>query len=293
MTARLPHCHLHLHIRFHSWRHTKLIRELKGFLLAWTKRYFSSILQPLGFVEPYNTFLNFEPPSQITKTIMDTNNPKPTPLGTLAKLPTELRLDIFKRILAQDFKQVYKITESGFVYCPEQSSPKPRYFNISRQVCDEMMAARSNHRRVSIGLRTITTDFIANVNVNDTTSILAANELTASTMLEVTIVRPSPRSATGFAQLRSNVHDFVDLLSSSTSMIPKLAVRLGYSHRVDRGVCGYNDFAVLMGPFYRLRAKPCRGIMMYRTTGKLLWITFATTDILRSERAAAHSTAQE
>jgi hypothetical protein len=203
---------------------------------------------------------------------MNTNSSKPTPLGTLAKLPTELRLDIFQRLLPEDLEQVYTITESGFVFRPAQSSPKPRYFNISRQIRDEMTAARSNHRRVSIGLRTITTDFIANTTTKDNPSVLAASELTACMMLEVTIVRPSPRSATGFAQLRSNVHEFVDLLSSSTSIIPRLAVRLGYSHGVDRGLCGYNDFAVLMGPFYRLRAKPCRGVMMYRTTGTFLRI---------------------
>ena len=249
-----------------------LSESLKAFLSAFIKRYPPRLFDFRSSWISTTTSSYHEPLTQANEADMDIRSSKPTPLGTLAKLPTELRLDIFNRILPEDFKQVYNITGSGFVYCPHQSSPKPRYFNISRQIREEMTAAKSNHRKVTIGLRTITTDFIANTNTNDAkTSVLVADELTACTMLEITIVRPSPRSVTGFAQLRSNVHDFVDLLLKSTAIIPKLAVRLEYSHPVDRGQCGSSDFAVLMGPFFRLRTKPCRGVMMYRTTGSPIW----------------------
>jgi hypothetical protein len=47
-------------------------------------------------------------------------------------------------------------------------------------------------------------------------------------------------------------------------MLPRLAVRLDS----DEGTttCGYNDFALLMGPFSKL-AKPCRAVMMCRSGG--------------------------
>ena len=192
---------------------------------------------------------------------------RPSGLGDFEKLPPEIRTEIFKRLLPADFHQTYHIFESKLIYSPQNSSPEPPCFGASKQLRSEMLAALNvnSEYNLTIGLREITTDFIASrSSSNNTTPVFDANQVTACQMLNIIILRPSPRSATAFAQLRNNVHNLVERLNieSKREVLPKLTVRLESSYAVD----AYSDFSILMGPFYLL-AKSSRAILIYRTTG--------------------------
>lgn len=196
-------------------------------------------------------------------------------LGNFAKFPPEIRTDIFRCLLPDNFSQVYHIHKSTFILRRAGSSPHPTCFRLSKQLRSEILGASNVDRehKIIVRLRGLETNFIANQPIgSDTTArtLLAAHGITACNMLNITIMLPTPRSAKGFAQLRSNVHDLVEMLNEAPEpdILPKLTVRLEYSQEVDRGFCAYNDFSLLMGPFYRLR-KPCRAVMMYRTTGSM------------------------
>ena len=130
----------------------------------------------------------------------------------------------------------------------------------SKHLRGEMLAGTVDSiRKVRIDGQAVTTNFIARQ------GILAPDEIGLCKLLEITIVRPSPRSAVGFAKLRSNVHAFVDILNKSgCKMLPRLAARLDSGKNTTS--CEYNDFALLMGPFSKL-TKPCRAVMMYRSGG--------------------------
>ncbi|KAK3716231.1 hypothetical protein LTR37_006676 [Vermiconidia calcicola] len=86
-------------------------------------------------------------------------------------------------------------------------------------------------------------------------------------MLDLVIIPPFPRSVEAFVQVRSNVHRVVEALNKSKcDIFPKLSVRLEHQLNGGGSLCGHNDFAMLMGPLLNLR-KPCRALMIYRTTG--------------------------
>lgn len=196
-------------------------------------------------------------------------------LGNLERLPPEVRTDIFKRLLPDDFEQTYDIERSQFICSPKESSPKPQHLHVSKQFRDEVLAASNldGHHKIEIGLRKLKINFIADQKVSRTTSILAAKVITSCKMLEFTIVRPSPRSVTGFAQMRSNVHNIIEEINkhSPCQILPKITVRLEFLQDIDHELfCGSNDFSLLMGPFYRL-AKRARTAMMYRASGDMIF----------------------
>ena len=177
-------------------------------------------------------------------------------LGDFQKLPTEIRLEIYKYLTPEDFQQEYEFTPSGLAFWG-QSSHNPPILETCKGLRAEMLAGTFDSvRTVTIDLERITTNFITSQ------GILAPDEIGLCHLLEITIVRPSPRMAVDFARLRSNVHTFVAILNkSSCKILPRLAVRLDS----DGGFCcGYSDFALLMGPFSKL-TKPCRAVMMYRS----------------------------
>lgn len=190
-------------------------------------------------------------------------------LGNFEKLPTELRLDIFERLWPTDFRQVFTITHNTIQFSPRESSATPTFLQTSKQLCAEGLAAVKGGRncKLWIGLNSITTNFITDPANHSGTSIFAMNEIANCKLLEINIQRPSPCTAYGFALLRSNVHGLVDFLNNtSCKTLPKVTLRI--QDTSDRGgvLCGYNDFAILIGPFTRL-IKPVSAIMVYRTTG--------------------------
>lgn len=113
-------------------------------------------------------------------------------LGDLEILPSELRVEIYKRLLPPSFHQTYHIVKSSFVYDARLSSAKPSCLRVSKLLRDEILPVLNldSHHKVNIGLRTLTTNFIADLKVDDTTSMLAADETTSCKLLEVTIARP-------------------------------------------------------------------------------------------------------
>ena len=199
----------------------------------------------------------------------------PVPLGRFGKLPLELRREIFRLLLPASFRQVYAITKVGLIYVRELSSPKPQFLQATKQLREEMLQSMvaDGICKVRIDLATITTNsvdlFWAN---NNSAHRKIFFKVPPCTLLEMSIVPPFPRTAEDFAQVRKNVQVFVETLNNSTcDIIPKMSVKLEHQESGGGFQCGVNDFAMLMGPFSRLK-KQCRAVMIYRTTW---WYSFA------------------
>ena len=212
-------------------------------------------------------------------------------LGDFDRLPPEVRLLIFDLLFPETFRQVYTVTDNGIVPDRRRSS-NPCFLRVSKQVHDEILQAMLTDTtcKVRIDLETITTNFIGSFRkIHYPHPGVTSFRLPACKMLDITIIPPSPRNTRDFVQTRKAVQQFVDIVNNSTcDILPKTLVRLEHQANGGGFRCGYNDFAMLMGPLSKLQ-KPCRGGMIYRTTG---WYSFAP-DIERQcdliERAVAGS----
>lgn len=191
-------------------------------------------------------------------------------LGSLSRLPPEVRLMVFKLLLPENFRQVYQVTDDAIALDRKSSSPNPRFLWISKQVHDEIVQSMMTDTtcRVRIESDKITTNFIDSFRtVQNSKARAAAFQLPACNLLDVTIIPPFPRSAEAFVHTRRNVHLFVEALNNARcDIIPKMSVRLEHQECGGGFRCDYNDFSMLMGPLYKLH-KPCRAVMIYRTNG--------------------------
>lgn len=209
-------------------------------------------------------------PARLTPSTFDMSEAlaKGTALGNLNVLSPEMRSEIFKWLLPESFQQVYSITDTGLVYAPHLSSPEPQFLFTSNALRNEMLQAQLADRacQVKISKGTVSTNFIPSPSRKQHMQAdMTAMRLPRCNMLEITIVPPSPRDLERFYKVRRNVQLFVNTLNySGRDISPPITIRLEHQ---DKGVlCGYNDFAMLVGPLSRLQ-KPCRAVMAYRTTG--------------------------
>ena len=208
---------------------------------------------------------------------MSWSSPAPNALGTLKTFPPEVRAAIFKRLLPEDFRQVFTVVDSKIVYAPLLSSPEPSFLSSSKEMRAEIVDVSmvDGTCTVEIDSERISTNFLATrwMIAPSPKMILERSQpdylsfqLPTCKIFEIIIVPPFPRSTEEFLVARRNVELFVETLNNSKSdFIPKLSVRLQHQHNGGCR-CGYNDFAMLMGPLSKLR-KRCRAVMIYRTTG--------------------------
>jgi hypothetical protein len=183
------------------------------------------------------------------------------PLGTLVKLPLELRCKAYKhtfhRLFEGHFWQCYHTKRDGLsLLSISHSNPLPVVFALSNIIRNEVLDSvyRANATKIVIGGETMAFNFPLNAGLQPCEMVDAAHaKVPLSKELFIGIQVPSPRNAVDADAVRSNVEKVVKLLSSMNHSLQP--IRVSFCTNADtRGRQYYwDDFEFYMGPFQSLR----------------------------------------
>lgn len=174
--------------------------------------------------------------------------------GTLAKLPKEIRLDIFNHLVTADYVQVFDFDEAHNVVERQSASSGHQAILYASQVFrQEAIPSLMTNRvcTITIGHSLCTANFPLHERVLESAQQGLSVNFTTSEMLEIIVDIPYRRSATAMAAVRSNVRDVVALLNGCTFALPLVSASLRSTHP-DSDSYTYNDYSMLLGPLRRL-----------------------------------------
>jgi hypothetical protein len=185
-------------------------------------------------------------------------------LGTLSKLPLELRCEIYRcafhRLFEGHFSQCYHTKRDGLSLLGiSHSNPLPVVFALSHVIRNEVLDSiyRAKTTTIIIGGEAVAFNFPLNAGLRPCESVDAAHaQVPLSKELFIGIQVPSPRNAVDADTVRSNVEKVVKLLSSMNNPLPP--IRVSFCANADtRGRQYYwDDFEFYMGPFQSPRRDP-------------------------------------
>jgi hypothetical protein len=183
------------------------------------------------------------------------------PLGTLAKLPLELRWKIYKRAFHRLFEghfwQCYHTKRDGLSLLGiSHTNPLPVVCALSVVLRNEVLDSvyREMATKIIIGGEVVAFNFPLNAGLRPCEPVDAGRaEVPLSKELFIGIQGPSPRNAVDADAVRSNVEEVVELLSSMNHPLPP--IRVSFHTNADTRGCQYwwDDFEFFMGPFQNLR----------------------------------------
>lgn len=181
------------------------------------------------------------------------------PLGTLGKLPKELRCEVYKHAFPHTFWQCYHTKRDGFTLLDiSHSSRLPALFNTSKAIREEVLESAHCDTRPEI---IVGTDVVA-LNLPLLIGMQAGQtldgnraKLPASKELFVGIQVPSPPGVCDTVALRVNVGKVVDLINviAANGRVPPIRVSFKTNQETSSLQYYGSDFEIFMGPLSKLR----------------------------------------
>jgi hypothetical protein len=149
-------------------------------------------------------------------------------LGTLARLPSKVRIRIyelaFPRLFEQRFWQCYYTKKPGLTLLgAKHSSPVPDICRLSTALCNDVLdpVYRGQASKIVIGGQVVAFNFPLNPALERGGSVDAAHaKIHASKELFIGIQVPDPRDVEDAAAVRSNVERVVELLNGIATNHP-------------------------------------------------------------------------
>ena len=186
-------------------------------------------------------------------------------LGTLARLPSKVRVRIyelaFPRLFKQRFWQCYYTKKPGLTLLgATHSSPVPDICRLSTALRNDVLDSvyRGQASRIIIDGQIVAFNFPLNPALQRGGSVDAAHaKIHASKELFIGIQVPDPRDVRDVAAVRSNVERVVELLNSIAANHPLTPIRVSFNTNAetrDRPDQYYRcDYEIYLGPLRNLR----------------------------------------
>jgi hypothetical protein len=186
-------------------------------------------------------------------------------LGTLARLPLELRAKIyelaFHRLFEQRFWQCYHTKKTGLTLLGiTHSSPLPVICQLSTAIREEVFDSvyREQELKIIIGTELIVANFPLHAMIRPGQEVnVAYAKVHHSKELFIGVQFPAPRIIEGAAAVRSNLDLVVDVLNGIAANQPLPPIRASFHTNAEtrNRPHGYFrcDFEIYLGPLRNLR----------------------------------------